>query len=612
MASPLRHTLQGLCLLLGLGACSPPPDAGLKVQAIGVMDRFAPFAEVTGSKEVRIFAARNEYEGFQFVITGGKGGMQNVNVSLSPLSHQDGSSIQQVKVFRERYVNVTTSTPESPYAPQAWPDILLPADNPAANRIAPNDRAFPQDLSEGENLPVWVDLFIPADAKAGEYTGTVTVTATGQTAVKLPVHLIVWDFALPERSPLKTNVGTGSYTIADVYKFERNDNLAENNRLIRAYYDFLLDHHLAPNDLWDAVPQPDANGKPDLKHQFAGLGTVEENMRYYMQERHAPSYTLIFGGTFPFDAPLGKDRAKAQDFLHSYAQWCASHAGEGRCYTDPALVDEPNTPGAYQEVREWGSFFKDINLPKAQQIKFMVTEPPQENQPGLGDLRGSVNVWIPKFYDLWQDVEHTHKNISRQRIEAGEELWAYTAMNLPVPFKNYQKLNPRADVLKGSYPPIWQTDFPGINYRIPTWLFHQYGVTGLHYYNALSWFKGADVWNDAASFVDKESGGVWNGDGLLIYPGYKDKLGFNGPVASLRLKWIRESVEDYMYIDLLEQAGEHAFVQQQLARFARNFGDWDNDPATMMAVREEFGKRLQALHTSTNALPSKIKTRTKK
>jgi hypothetical protein len=211
-----------------------------------------------------------------------------------------------------------------------------------------------------------------------------------------------------------------------------------------------------------------------------------------------------------------------------------------------------------------------------------------------------VDVWVPKFYDLWLDVEHTHKNISRQRIEAGEELWAYTAMNLPTSFKNYQKLNRQADMLKGSYPPIWQTDFPSINYRIPTWLFHHYGVTGLHYYTTLDWFAGADVWNDTASFRDKGySDEIFNGAGLLIYPGYKEKIGFNGPVASLRLKWIRESVEDYMYIDLLEKAGEHTFVQQQLARFARNFGNWNNDPATMMAVREELGKRLQTLNTKT-------------
>ena len=40
----------------------------------------------------------------------------------------------------------------------------------------------------------------------------------------------------------------------------------------------------------------------------------------------------------------------------------------------------------------------------------------------------------------------------------------------------------------------------------------------------------------------------YNGDGVIIYPGN------NGPMASLRLKMIREGVEDYWYWKLLSEA----------------------------------------------------------
>jgi hypothetical protein len=366
------------------------------------------------------------------------------------------------------------------------------------------------------------------------------------------------------------------------------------NRLIRAYNDFMLDHYLTPESLWDASPEADAQGKPDFQRKFAGLGTVTDNMRHYMQEKHASTYTYVFADSYPFADPLGKDRKKAQQFMREYAGWCAAQAGAERCYTDPSFVDEPDTREAYQYARRWGEFFDEVRLPKGEKIRFQVSEPPLNENPALGSLLGAVDVWIPKFYDLWRDVDHLGKNVVGQRLAAGEEVWAYTALVLD--FAEYRKSNPRADVLAGNYPPVWQLDFPAINYRLPTWLFHRYGVTGLGYWDALAWSAGTDIWHDAASFIsDNPPGIVFNGDGLLVYPAKQAQAGFDAPLASLRLKWIRASVEDYMYIDLLVQAGETAFVNQQLGRIARNFGDWDNNPALLMQVRQALGERLASL-----------------
>ncbi|EIJ33186.1 DUF4091 domain-containing protein [Thiothrix nivea] len=594
MAGYLKRWLCLGLMLLGLGGCSPEPQPspGLQVKSIGALDRFGRFELVTGSDKVELFAARNEYEGFQFVVTAGERGAVDVQASISVLRSVEGQVIDGLKVFRERYVKVSTPSPHSPYAPQYWPDILLPADNAGAEAAA--YRAFPQNLTAGENLPVWVDIHIPADARPGVYTGKISVTATGEGQLELPVTLTVWDFSLPERSPLRTVFGTNGYRVAEVYGFERTGKSAADNRLIRAYNDFLLDHHLSPESFWDAAPEANADGLPDFGRQFAGLGTVTDNMRYYAQEKHASAYTYVFADSYPFADPLGEDRQQAQRFMRAYADWCGKHAGAERCYTDPSFVDEPDTRDAYQYARRWGEFFDEISLPKGENIHFQVSEPPLNEDPGLGSLVGKVEVWVPKFYDLWRDVDFLGKNVAGQRLAAGEEVWAYTSLVLDFP--EYSKLNPKADVLKGSYPPVWQLDFPAINYRIPTWLFHRYGVTGLGYWDTLAWFEGADVWNDAASFVSQNPPGIrFNGDGLLVYPGFKAQTGFDGPLASLRLKWIRESVEDYIYIDLLLQAGEAVFVRQQLARIVRSFGDWDNDPALLMQVRQALGGRLSEL-----------------
>jgi len=594
MAGTLKSWYGYVLLALGLSACSPEPSVpDLQVKAIGVLERFAPFEPVVGADSVAIFAARNEYEGFQFVITAGQTGAENVRVNLSPLRNAAGDVIDKVEVFRERYVKVSTPSPHSPYAPQSWPDILLPAANNFPE-VTSAYRAFPQNLSAVENLPVWVDVHVPADTKPGVYSATVTVSGDGVASVELPVQLTVWNFTLPARSPLRTVFGTNGYRVAEIYGFERTGETAADNRLIRAYNDFMLDHYLSPESLWDASPEADADGKPDFQREFAGLGTVTENMRHYMQDKHATAYTYVFADSYPFADPLGKDRDKAQRFMREYAGWCAAHAGAERCYTDPSFVDEPDTREAYAYARRWGEFFDEMRLPKGEKIRYQVSEPPLNEDLALGSLTGAVDVWIPKFYDLWRDVEHLGKNVTAQRLDAGEEVWAYTALVLD--FKAYQQVNPRADVLKGNYPPVWQLDFPAINYRIPTWLFHRYGVTGLGYWDTLAWTENTDIWQDAASFIsDNPPGIVFNGDGLLVYPAKRAQTGFDAPLASLRLKWIRESVEDYMYIDLLLQAGETDFVNQQLGRIARHFGDWDNQPALLMQVRQALGERLASL-----------------
>ncbi|OQX01861.1 MAG: hypothetical protein BWK73_44640, partial [Thiothrix lacustris] len=376
MVSTLKYWYCYVLLVLGLSACSPEPLVpDLQVKAIGVLERFAPFEPVVGTDSVAIFAARNEYEGFQFVITAGRAGAVNVQVSLSPLRNAAGEVIDGVAIFRERYVKVSTPSPHSPYAPQSWPDILLPAANNSPD-VRSAYRAFPQNLSAGENVPVWVDVHVPAETKPGVYSGTVTVSADGLAPVELPVQLTVWNFTLPARSPLRTVFGTNGYRVAEIYGFERTGESAADNRLIRAYNDFMLDHYLSPESLWDASPEADADGKPDFQREFAGLGTVTENMRHYMQDKHASAYTYVFADSYPFADPLGKDRAKAQRFMREYAGWCAAHAGAERCYTDPSFVDEPDTREAYAYARHWGEFFDAVPLPNGEKIRYQVSEPP--------------------------------------------------------------------------------------------------------------------------------------------------------------------------------------------------------------------------------------------
>lgn len=585
-----------LVTLVFLGGCLQGETATfvvpahLQAQSIGVMDRFSPFEPVKGTGQVDIFAARNEYEGFQFVVTAGERGAVGVDVSVSSLRNAAGDELP-VQVFRERYVRVSQSSPFSPYAPQAWPDILLPAKETVGQ--AAEFRAFPQDLASGENMPVWVDVHVPGQAAPGNYTGVVRVMAQNGESAELPVSLTVWDFALPERLPFRTVFGTNGFRVAEVYGFDVDNPSAENNQVIRAYNDFLLDHYLSPESFLDAIPKRDEHDRPGFDKVFAGLGTVTENMRHYMQDKHASVYTYEFGDTYPFDKVLGENHSKALKFMAEYADWCERLAGEARrCYTNPSFLDEPNSAEAYASIRRWGKFFDEAAALARRPIRFQVSEQPSPDDPSWGNLYGSVDVWVSHVVELWRDMDNSRDSVTRQRLAAGDEVWGYTSVVLNM--DDYRRENPAADPLRGNYPPVWQMDYPPVNYRIPAWLFHRYGLSGFGYWETFAWFDGADVWNDAGNYRTYD-GVLLNGDGLLVYPGRKSEVGFDGPIPSLRLQWVRDSFEDYMYIHLLLAAHEDEFVRQQVGQIARNLGDWDNNPALLMQIRQALGERLSAL-----------------
>lgn len=72
-----------------------------------------------------------------------------------------------------------------------------PADVPIINyRLTPDRNAAIQ--------PVWLTVQVPKDAKGGDYTGTLTVSAEGMATAAIPVQFSVSDYALPNPQEFQT------------------------------------------------------------------------------------------------------------------------------------------------------------------------------------------------------------------------------------------------------------------------------------------------------------------------------------------------------------------------------------------------------------------------
>ncbi|HWE60437.1 MAG TPA: glycoside hydrolase domain-containing protein, partial [Chloroflexota bacterium] len=151
--------------------------------------------------------AKGAYEAYQIIVHAGASALSGVQMMAGALSDGNGHSIaaSNVTFFLETMINFTgvsaidgsqPAPAQSPTHDGRVPDPLVPFIDPYTG----NPAAAPFIVSANTNQPVWMDVAIPSTATAGVYTGAVTVSATGQSSVSVPVTLTVWNFSLPTMS----------------------------------------------------------------------------------------------------------------------------------------------------------------------------------------------------------------------------------------------------------------------------------------------------------------------------------------------------------------------------------------------------------------------------
>src|SRR5581483_4938305 len=112
--------------------------------------------------------------------------------------------------------------------------------------------------------------------------------------------------------------------------------------------------------------------------------------------------------------------------------------------------------------------------------------------------------------------------------------------------------------------PSYMIDVSPVANRIMEWLTWRYRVQGELYFNMdEAYAQDADPWNNMYQF-----GG--NGDGTLFYPGRPREIGGTKdiPIESIRLKLIREGLEDYEYLNLLAGMGKREIADRAACRVA--------------------------------------------
>lgn len=504
-----------LVILLGLGACVvlEPDFVGPKTWTLSSMDRVARSEWETLDNRLisGISAARNEYEAFQINIRAPRAGLSNVQVSVSAFEHETGYQLPEVKLFREHYVYVDRAGfAGSPLNRNRalgagwYADALIPFEAPGTSEIP----SHPFNVAGRQNQPVWVDVYVPADAPAGLYGSRFTVTSAEGTSSGT-LTLQVWDFALPDRPSLKS-----SFLIWEEKTPEMRD--------------LLLEHGLMPRNtpIAEQATRISQDGLNATDLSFWAHSNVD------CQLTSPPSPQEIKARLASFEQNL---------LIYNYS------ADEiDRCRN------------IAESVKAWGRALHEAGVPQ------LIVMFPQRQLFDDGTGRSAVDIWVfsPELY-----VENPEAQAILDEALAISEAWSYTAL---------MKLD---DI------PKWGIDFLPMNYRIMQGFLNQrYDLSGVLYWRVNLWQQ--NPWHDV---TDNER--TWPaGEGMLVYPG--QQIALTSPVPSMRLKWIREGVEDFEYAQILRERGQVAELKSLISPAAKDWRTWSKDPKDIELVREGLARLI--------------------
>lgn len=135
----------------------------------------------TSKKSPQLRAWRGERVSAQAVLTT-QNELQDVSIAVSDL--KNGRSIIPAAAVRKYFVR----------------EVMAEPFYNKKDSMMVSDRLDPVRTTQVEartTLPLWLDIHVPAEAKAGTYSGTMTVTADGKK-LSLPLQVQVADRVLPE------------------------------------------------------------------------------------------------------------------------------------------------------------------------------------------------------------------------------------------------------------------------------------------------------------------------------------------------------------------------------------------------------------------------------
>ncbi len=539
---------------------------------------------------ISLKAARNEFVAFQLIIEAEKP-VPEIDVDAPVPAHSSGARLAapNVAIFKEWYVRVrrpSTGYERTSLGPGWYPDALLPY---RSSRLR---TGFPfsipdlyNNIPNQKNQAVWVDIYVPQrreHAPPGRYQGPMRVRWRDGSA-QVRVVLDVWDFALPEESHLWGDIWNHSMK-----------NMPPQEEL--AYYQLARRHRFHPL-IYAYRPELTVSGTQvrldwtDYDRRLAPYldgSAFTERFGYWGPGRGVPVSHMML----PFDIERGESRQGAWPVplpeggrTPEYEAVWKETARQVRQHLDsiPAWrhvqkicflngLDESYYEDAYEKMLYYGRLLHET-LGRGW-FKYRIDG--GYSREAMEKLSAEVDLWV--CHTVAFDID-TIEHFRRRGVEA----WFYGPMIYE------QKRNSGC----GSNTFL---DLDLLVNRAVGWIGWKYRAGWVEW--EFDW-NGYAAWYEAENF--KEPRRIFNGSGQLIYRGAV--MGYDEPIASIRLKAQRRGLQDYEYFWLLEQkTGGKAESDRLVNRiiYKRPFGRaamfdteiWRNNPELWDEARLAAGQKI--------------------
>jgi hypothetical protein len=497
---------------------------------------------------VELVAARNESVAFQVVVAADTGSLEGVRASFNGLRGA-GSSIDagNVLLYREDYLDLTqVSFPTSETG--RWPDPLVPDKD---ETFGEQRNAFPFSVPQGESRVLWVDVLVPQDANPGRYEGSVLVQGSGLEQ-SVPIKLTVLPTELPSTS-----------SIASAFLFHRE-------KACQAHTGVKM---CGSDDRWYELASK--YQRLALEHRITLSNTLT-----YPKDGDWDTYDTRYGpwldGTAPSRLPGAKITSAQFTGTRDNAAFGAfeGHMKE-RGWIDRAYDytgDEPPYGISFSDAQARLQAVKAA----APELRTLLTT--TVTAADAHNLSPYLDLMVPVI-NYMDGVEKGYVGDQRALYDSflsksGKALWLYqSCMSHGCAFGTNE-------VAKGEPArwPSYMVDTSGARNRAMQWVVFLENASGELYYETALQLPNA--WSSVFAF-----GG--NGDGTLFYPGLPNRIGGSTdvPLPSMRLKQIRQGMQDYEWLKKVADAGDPEFARRTARELIPTAHQVIDDGAAFEAAR---------------------------
>jgi len=503
----------------------------------------------TGMETFTVYMAKNEIEGAQFF--------------LSADSDRSGLTADVTD-----FVDASGNTVEAELFIEYYHDAAEHGNIPDA--IPPLDAYGAFDIAAGKSQGFIIKLKTTMESVAGDYSATLSVyDAAGNQIKTAQVFAHVWDFALSEETATSVSMHLSHGLLTGAVESSLSA-----DELYKNYYDYLLENRICAT----ALP----------------YSLTSSNAAQYLDNPRVRSYQFVNKGGYVGGALSATEWRSA--YGRNYRTDDGTRLDKGYYF---ANVVDAAVPADLEALRaKYDEFTAMVSATYKTELNFISTYindidytlPDGTVIDQIDYYDDFVNLWCSKTFAYtseeelatvkgakvlqplkWNDVYGAFVDRMAAQKAEGDKIWWFISWDVEAPYINY----------------YMQTD--GVAQRIMFWQQFDFNVEGFLYNYANYW--SGDCSDPYANNITNSAYPDAHGESILIYPG--DVYGLDTPVGSLRVEAMRDGVEDYQMLYMLEELRGEGAGDKYIDLMTTGVVTYSTDDSEYYNARVKLGNAVE-------------------